>query len=198
MLGVLAAAICSACREEAADTLMSGLEAVFGPSFHIGGLGGVLTCGVTGLRAGMSRAAQPSVRPRLACSSHARCSLHSCKLIIYRAVGPLFLCWGAPELLTGILCCVACTLRTTEASCSQMAEHRHPVCLPAVPAHRGQSRHAVQRRPTAESGTSSSRSRSSASMLPAASAPSSGRGKRVHQAPAVLSKRLSSTSNSRG
>ena len=62
LLGVLAAVLYNSCRDQATNALGSKLDAVFGPSVHIGGLGGVLTCGVMGLRAGISHAASPMVR----------------------------------------------------------------------------------------------------------------------------------------
>jgi hypothetical protein len=44
------------CRDEVTATLKHKLDAVFGASFNTNGLGGVLTCGTTGLTAGLSHA----------------------------------------------------------------------------------------------------------------------------------------------
>jgi hypothetical protein len=42
------------CRDEVTTMLKDKIEAVFGSSFNTNGLGAVLTCGVTGIRAGLS------------------------------------------------------------------------------------------------------------------------------------------------
>ena len=42
------------CRDEVTVTLKQRIEHVFGSSFSTNGLGGVLTCGVTGIGAGLS------------------------------------------------------------------------------------------------------------------------------------------------
>jgi hypothetical protein len=42
------------CRDEVTVPLKDKIESVFGGSFNINGLGGVLTCGVTGIGAGLS------------------------------------------------------------------------------------------------------------------------------------------------
>jgi hypothetical protein len=42
------------CRDEVTIPLKDKIEAVFGSSFNTNGLGGVLTCGVTGMGAGFS------------------------------------------------------------------------------------------------------------------------------------------------
>ena len=42
------------CRDEVTVTLKQKIEEVFGSSFSTNGLGGVLTCGVTGMGAGFS------------------------------------------------------------------------------------------------------------------------------------------------
>ena len=44
------------CRDEITVTLKHSIEQVFGSSFATNGLGGVLTCGVTGVAAGLSHA----------------------------------------------------------------------------------------------------------------------------------------------
>ena len=51
---------------------------VFGSSFNTNGLGGVLTCGVTGLKAGLSHAPQAAVSATRTCM-HYRFSRHSCR-----------------------------------------------------------------------------------------------------------------------
>ena len=42
------------CRDEVTAVLKDKIESVFGGSFNTNGLGGVLTCGVTGMGAGLS------------------------------------------------------------------------------------------------------------------------------------------------
>jgi len=51
-------ACCNLCRDEVTHTLKQKFDGVFGSSFNTNGLGGVLTCGVTGLSAGLSHAPQ--------------------------------------------------------------------------------------------------------------------------------------------
>ena len=48
------AAMVNLCRDEVTVTLKQRIEHVFGSSFSTNGLGGVLTCGVTGIGAGLS------------------------------------------------------------------------------------------------------------------------------------------------
>jgi len=47
-------AMTNLCRDEITLILKDKIEAVFGSSFNTNGLGGVLTCGVTGIRSGLS------------------------------------------------------------------------------------------------------------------------------------------------
>jgi len=47
-------ALTAMCRDEACCPLQAEIESVFGDSFHTNGLGGVITCGATGLKAFMS------------------------------------------------------------------------------------------------------------------------------------------------
>ncbi|MEW5315489.1 MAG: hypothetical protein WDW38_006914 [Sanguina aurantia] len=47
-------AMTNLCRDEVTAVLKEKIESVFGSSFNTNGLGGVLTCGVTGLSAGLS------------------------------------------------------------------------------------------------------------------------------------------------
>lgn len=56
------AACSNLCRDEVTATLKHKLDAVFGSSFNTNGLGGVLTCGVTGIKAGLSHAPISAVR----------------------------------------------------------------------------------------------------------------------------------------
>ena len=42
------------CRDEVTSVLKDKIESAFGSSFNTNGLGGVLTCGVTGMGAGLS------------------------------------------------------------------------------------------------------------------------------------------------
>jgi hypothetical protein len=42
------------CRDEVTTVLKDKIEGVFGGSFNTNGLGAVLTCGVTGIKAGLS------------------------------------------------------------------------------------------------------------------------------------------------
>lgn len=52
------------CRDEITSTLKQKLDGVFGSSFNTNGLGGVLTCGVTGVKAGLSHSPISEVRPQ--------------------------------------------------------------------------------------------------------------------------------------
>ncbi len=47
-------AMTNLCRDEVTVLLKDKIESVFGSSFNTNGLGGVLTCGVTGMGAGLS------------------------------------------------------------------------------------------------------------------------------------------------
>ncbi|PNH07267.1 hypothetical protein TSOC_006278 [Tetrabaena socialis] len=47
-------AMTNLCRDEVTQVLKDKIEAIFGSSFNTNGLGGVLTCGVTGMKAGLS------------------------------------------------------------------------------------------------------------------------------------------------
>ena len=49
-----AAAMSNMCRDEITVTLKNKIDIIFGSSFNTNGLGGVLTCGVTGVKAGLS------------------------------------------------------------------------------------------------------------------------------------------------
>lgn len=49
-------AVTNLCRDEVTAILKDKIEAVFGGSFNTNGLGGVITCGVTGFGAGLSHA----------------------------------------------------------------------------------------------------------------------------------------------
>ena len=47
-------AMTNLCRDEVTTILKDKIEAVFGGSFNTNGLGAALTCGVTGMKAGLS------------------------------------------------------------------------------------------------------------------------------------------------
>lgn len=67
---VLPAAMSNLCRDEITASLKQRLDNVFGSSFNTNGLGGVLTCGVTGVKAGLSHSPISEVTyalPLLAC-----------------------------------------------------------------------------------------------------------------------------------
>jgi hypothetical protein len=49
------------CRDEVTAVLKDKIETVWGGSFNVNGLGGVITCGVTGFKAGLSHAPVCSV-----------------------------------------------------------------------------------------------------------------------------------------
>ncbi|GAX83978.1 hypothetical protein CEUSTIGMA_g11403.t1 [Chlamydomonas eustigma] len=55
-------AMTNLCRDEVTAVLKDKIEAVFGSSFNTNGLGAVLTCGVTGMKAGLSHS--PTIRGR--------------------------------------------------------------------------------------------------------------------------------------
>jgi len=50
------------CRDEVTTVLKDRIESVFGGSFNTNGLGAVLTCGVTGIKAGLSHSPLSIVR----------------------------------------------------------------------------------------------------------------------------------------
>jgi hypothetical protein len=50
------------CRDEVTTVLKDKIESVFGGSFNTNGLGAVLTCGVTGIKAGLSHSPLSVVR----------------------------------------------------------------------------------------------------------------------------------------
>ena len=54
------AALTNLCRDESTDKLKAGIDSRFGDAFNINGLGGVITAGATGIKAGLSHA--PVVR----------------------------------------------------------------------------------------------------------------------------------------
>ena len=51
---LLPAAMSNMCRDEITATLKNKIDSIFGSSFNTNGLGGVLTCGMTGMKAGLS------------------------------------------------------------------------------------------------------------------------------------------------
>ncbi len=59
------------CRDEITGILKTKLDIVFGSSFNTNGLGGVLTCGVTGVKAGLSHSpiSAVSIDPLSECTS---------------------------------------------------------------------------------------------------------------------------------
>ena len=56
------------CRDEVTTVLKDKLEGAFGCSFNTNGLGGVLTCGVTGIKAGLSHSPVAPVGSRVWCA----------------------------------------------------------------------------------------------------------------------------------
>jgi hypothetical protein len=68
------------CRDESCMILEDKIESVFGSCFSTHGLGGVLTCGVIGMGAGLSHSpvenvSAPRWRPAACCALQAHCSL---------------------------------------------------------------------------------------------------------------------------
>ncbi|GAX83977.1 hypothetical protein CEUSTIGMA_g11402.t1 [Chlamydomonas eustigma] len=57
-------AMTNLCRDEVTSVLKDKIEAVFGSSFNTNGLGAVLTCGVTGMKAGLSHSPTDAGRER--------------------------------------------------------------------------------------------------------------------------------------
>ena len=49
-------AVTNLCRDESTGILKAKIESIFGANFNINGLGAVITCGVTGMGAGLSHA----------------------------------------------------------------------------------------------------------------------------------------------
>ena len=62
LLPMLATAMTNLCRDEVTTILKDKIEQVFGSSFNTNGLGAVLTCGVIGIRAGLSHSPVCEVR----------------------------------------------------------------------------------------------------------------------------------------
>ena len=60
----MCAAMSNMCRDEITGILKTKLDIVFGSSFNTNGLGGVLTCGVTGVKAGLSHSPISAVSSR--------------------------------------------------------------------------------------------------------------------------------------
>jgi hypothetical protein len=54
----LFAAVLNLCRDEICNSLKHKVKPIFGDPFNVHGLGGVLTCGVTGMGAGLSHCPQ--------------------------------------------------------------------------------------------------------------------------------------------
>jgi hypothetical protein len=50
------------CRDEVTQVVKDKIEAAFGSSFNTNGLGAILTCGVTGMKAGLSHSPVSAVR----------------------------------------------------------------------------------------------------------------------------------------
>ena len=57
------AAIVNLCRDEATNAVRHKIEELFPLAFNINGLGGGITCGVTGMGAGLSHSPLCEVRP---------------------------------------------------------------------------------------------------------------------------------------
>lgn len=64
------------CRDEVTQVLKDKIEAIFGSSFNTNGLGGVLTCGVTGMKAGLSHSPVCDVSPLNEVCMHAHSSTY--------------------------------------------------------------------------------------------------------------------------
>jgi hypothetical protein len=80
-----AAAMTNLCRDEVTAVLKDKIEAVFGGSFNTNGLGAVLTCGVTGIKAGLSHS--PVSKVRGSNQQYSRnCFGNSCKQHFLQAV----------------------------------------------------------------------------------------------------------------
>ena len=73
LISVCCAAFVNLCRDEATDGLKAQIDKTFGDSFNVNGLGGVLTCGVTGIKAGLSHS--PVVRALLLKARVSACHL---------------------------------------------------------------------------------------------------------------------------
>ena len=80
------AAVTNTCRDEITRPLAARIDSIYGASFDVAGLGGVLTCGVTGLKAGLS---------------HCPVDVRSASLHTPVPWSPA--CPAAPVLLTGAL-----------------------------------------------------------------------------------------------
>ena len=78
---VVCAAMSNMCRDEITGILKTKLDIVFGSSFNTNGLGGVLTCGVTGVKAGLSHSPISAVGSRSLCFGTASPLTASCTLL---------------------------------------------------------------------------------------------------------------------
>jgi len=66
-IAILHTAVLNLCRDEISNSLKTKVEAVFGESFNLHGLGAVLTCGTTGIGACMSHAPHVSMVTIIEC-----------------------------------------------------------------------------------------------------------------------------------
>ena len=91
------------CRDEATDGLKAQIDKVFGDSFNVNGLGAVLTCGVTGIKAGASHSpvVSPSCQPL---------GLYQQPTLTFWPIAGNFFCicvlilaWQRPNWLAGLL-----------------------------------------------------------------------------------------------
>ena len=80
IMTVMCAAMSNMCRDEITGILKTKLDIVFGSSFNTNGLGGVLTCGVTGVKAGLSHSPISAVGSRSLCFGTASPLTASCTL----------------------------------------------------------------------------------------------------------------------
>ena len=75
-IGTNTIAMMNICRDESTNGLKEMIERIFGATFKITGLGGVITCGVTGIKAGLSHAPCDQDREKYLFISYPHIALH--------------------------------------------------------------------------------------------------------------------------
>lgn len=69
-------AMMNICRDESTNGLKEMIEKIFGISFKMTGLGGVITCGTTGFCAGLSHAPTSETREKYLFFSYPHIAIH--------------------------------------------------------------------------------------------------------------------------
>jgi hypothetical protein len=92
------------CRDEVTAVLKDKIESVFGSSFNTNGLGAVLTCGVTGIGAGLSHSPLCQVCFPALSSAALHCALRACHAVAsLQAPSPQLLNRGSADAAVSLL-----------------------------------------------------------------------------------------------